>query len=166
MDYAASMTTAEAAQACGVSERTIRGRIERGKLRTVKRGGRVHIATVDLLEAGLLPVGEDRATPGTPSRGRETGQTDVVALLAETMRALREADEERGRLRGLLESAEAKERLERASVEAAQAEVMQLRAKVQELEARQVADTPDASTRAENERPSFWMRMLGGDGRV
>ena len=163
VDWPASMTPAEAAQACGVSERVIRGRIERGTLRTVKRGGRVHIATVDLLAAGLLPGETSRRTePGSPSRGQEPGAPDLVALLGETIRALQEAEAERGRLRGLLESAEAKERAEQAARDAAQAEVLELRARVKELEAQ--ADTPaEDATQAETSPRSWWQRMLGGD---
>ena len=165
VDWPASMTPAEAAQACGVSERVIRGRIERGTLRTVKRGGRVHIATVDLLAAGLLPGETSRRTePGSPSRGQETGAPDLVALLGETIRALQEAEAERGRLRGLLESAETKERAEQAARDAAQAEVLELRARVKQLEAQVDAPAPaDGASLAEVAPRSWWQRMLGGN---
>jgi hypothetical protein len=156
------MTPKEAAEACSVSERSIRGRIERGTLRVVKRGGRVHIATVDLLAAGLLPESTpesaDRAEPGSPSRGQGIGQigsgSDVVVLLGETIRALQASEAEAGRLRGLLESAEAKERQEVAATETAHAEVVELRARVQELEAQIVPAMPPDSR-------AWWQRMLG-----
>ena len=156
------MTPKEAAEACSISERSIRGRIERGTLRVVKRGGRVHIATVDLLAAGLLPESTpesaDRAEPGSPSRGQGIGQigsgSDVVVLLGETIRALQASEAEAGRLRGLLESAEAKERQEVAATETAHAEVIELRARVQELEAQIVPAMPPDSR-------AWWQRMLG-----
>ena len=175
------MTPAEAAQVCGVSERTIRGRIERGSLRTVKRGGRVHIATADLLAAGLLPDMPEREGSGSVARGKENGQpaagTDLVALLGETIRALQEAEAERGRLRGLLESTEARERSEREAAEAAQEEIVRLRAKVMDLEA-QAAQEAEAEPVSEATPPEpepgqdnvasddqarpWWKRMLGG----
>ena len=175
MDWPVSMTPTEAAQACGVSERAIRGRIERGSLRHTKRGGRIFIATTDLLAAGLLPESPARADSGTTTRGhsagRDTGQADLVALLGETVRALQEAEAERGRLRGLLESTEARERSEREAAEAAQEEIVRLRAKVMELEAQaaQEAETAPAEPEpvqdivasGDQARP-WWKRMLGG----
>ena len=160
------MTPKEAANSCGISERSIRGRIERGTLRVVKRGGRVHIATVDLLAAGLLPAdapnapeSENRAEPGRPARGQGNGQnansSDVVALLGETIRALQASEAEAGRLRGLLESAEAKERQEVAATETAHAEVVELRARVQELQAQIVPVMPSDSQ-------PWWQRMISG----
>ncbi len=140
MDYPVSMTPAEAAEACGVSERTIRGRIERGSLRTVKRQGRVYIARADLLSAGLLPETGSTGKTGKAPRGQENGQDmiglGIVGLLAETQKALRESDQERGRLLGLLESADAKQTAERSASDAAQVEVVELRARALELEAR------------------------------
>lgn len=160
------MTPKEAAERCGISERSIRGRIERGTLRVVKRGGRVHIATVDLLAAGLLPEDTpeseqraERAEPGSPSRGKGNGQnansSDVVALLGETIRALQASEAEAGRLRGLLESAEAKERQEVTATETAHAEVVELRARIQELE-RQAVPVALPDSRA------WWQRIIGG----
>jgi len=163
------MTPKEAAESCGISERSIRGRIERGTLRVVKRGGRVHIATVDLLAAGLLPADApnvpesenraERAEPGRPARGQGNGQNanspDVVALLGETIRALQASEAEAGRLRGLLESAEAKERREVQATETAHSEVVELRARVQELQAQIIPAMPPDS------RP-WWERMFSG----
>jgi spore cortex formation protein SpoVR/YcgB (stage V sporulation) len=94
-----------------------------------------------------------------------------VALLGETIRALQEAEAERGRLRGLLESTEARERSEREAAEAAQEEIVRLRAKVMELEAQaaQEAETAPAEPEpvqdivasGDQARP-WWKRMLGG----
>jgi hypothetical protein len=157
------MTPTEAAQACGVSERAIRGRLERGNLRHTKRGGRIFIATTDLLAAGLLPESPARVDSGTTSRGHSPGkdaaQADLVALLGETIRALQESEAERGRLQGLLESTETKEQAEREATEAAQAEVVALRARVQELE----AQLPDTEKATDTEPRSWWQRMLGGN---
>jgi uncharacterized protein YqfA (UPF0365 family) len=78
----------------------------------------------------------------------------VVVLLGETIRALQASEAEAGRLRGLLESAEAKERQEVAATETAHAEVIELRARVQELEAQIVPAMPPDSR-------AWWQRMLG-----
>ena len=152
------MTPREAAEACGVSERSIRGRIERGTLRIVKRGGRVQITTVDLLAAGLIPDdtpgNTGRVEPGTPARGQDGIPESVVVLLGETIRALQVAEAEAGRLRGVLESTEAKERRELAATEAAHAEVFELRARVRELEAQ-------AALEAASDSRSWWNHLLG-----
>lgn len=168
VDWPAAFSIPEAAKACGVSERTLRGRIERGTLTAHRKNGRVVIPTVDLLSAGLLPGEADRAEPGKVSRGQlpgqESGAPDLVALLGETIRALQEAEAERGRLRGLLESAETKERAEQAARDAAQAEVLELRARVKELEAQADAPAPaEDAPQAEAAPRSWWQRMLGGD---
>ena len=141
----------------------------------------MHIATADLLAAGLLPDMPEREGSGSVARGKENGQpaagTDLVALLGETIRALQEAEAERGRLRGLLESTEARERSEREAAEAAQEEIVRLRAKVMELEA-QAAQEAEAEPVSEATPPEpepgqdnvasddqarpWWKRMLGG----
>ena len=127
------------------------------------------IPTVDLLSAGLLPGEPDREGSGNVSRGQGTGQEpgqstgnppDLVALLGETIRALQAAEAEAGRLRGLLESAETKERQERAATDTAHAEVLALRARVQELEAVQAEPSPGASEDSRETWP-WWRRMLG-----
>lgn len=169
VDWPAAFSIPEAAKACGVSERTLRGRIERGTLTAHRKNGRVVIPTVDLLSAGLLPGEADRAEPGRLSRGQlpgqETGAPDLVALLGETIRALQEAEAERGRLRGLLESSEAKERAEQAARDAAQAEVLELRARVKELEA--ITEPPASAVASEpaedapRSRLARW--MFGGN---
>ncbi len=53
------LTVAEAATACGVSEGVIRGRIQRGTLRSEKIFGQIVILREDLLDAGLTPIGHD-----------------------------------------------------------------------------------------------------------
>ncbi len=58
MAESAYLSVAEAAKACGVSERVIRGRIERGTLRSATLGGEWVILRADLLDAGLLPIGQ------------------------------------------------------------------------------------------------------------
>lgn len=167
------MTPAEAAQACGVTERTIRGRIERGSLRTVKRGGRVHIATADLLSAGLLPVdylvSDDPGETGNAARGKsgsgKTGmETDLVQLLRDTQADLLRETAEHARAKALLETAEVQESRRMEAERAAQDEIVRLRAKVMELEAR--AATPaevEQQTKA-GETRAWWQRMIGGTG--
>ncbi len=54
----AYLSVAEAAKACGVPERVIRGCIERGTLRSATLGGERVILRADLLDAGLLPIGQ------------------------------------------------------------------------------------------------------------
>lgn len=173
VDWPASMTPAEAAQACGVSERVIRGRIERGKLQTVKRNGRVFVATDGLLRAGLLPVSGPSGETGSVSRNREPGQgigqdalaRDVVQLLRATQDRLEVSQRELGRLQGLLESAEAKERAEQAARDAAQAEVLELRARVKELEALTEPPAPAVASEPAEDAPRSRLArwMFGGN---
>ncbi len=72
MTESAYLSVAEAAKACGVPERVIRGCIERGTLRSATLGGERVILRADLLDAGLLPIGQGERL--------ETGDQDPSAL--------------------------------------------------------------------------------------
>ncbi len=72
MTESAYLSVAEAAKACGVPERVIRGCIEHGTLRSATLGGERVILRADLLDAGLLPIGQGERL--------ETGDQDPSAL--------------------------------------------------------------------------------------
>ena len=106
---AKAYTIAEAAERSGVTEKALRRRIERGKLRTVKRGGRVHVLATDL--ATVIPI---RGTSRPVGNGEATGELD---RLTETLVALIDKTEAQaldlGRLKALTEqSAKREEDLE------------------------------------------------------
>ena len=166
------MSVAAAALACGVTERTIRGRIERGNLRVTKRAGRVYIATADLIASDLLPVGEsERERAGyTPDGQENRAASDIPSSLVELLKAnqieLLELTEKAARASVLLETAEAnarsaeeRSRAEKENAERLESEVHELRARITELEA---GVSINMTSDSEAPSRSWWSRMIGG----
>lgn len=128
-----AVTVAQAATQTGLTEKAIRRRIERGQLRTVKRAGRVLVLAVDLLD---LDGGPERGTSGHGEPNVAPG--GVAEFVAATLR-LSERVEELARAKGELEAkagaAEAERDQLRKALEDAQAQLIEVRAEVKQLEA-------------------------------
>jgi hypothetical protein len=91
-------------------------------------------------------------------------ETDLVQLLRDTQADLLRETAEHARAKALLETAEVQESRRMEAERAAQDEIVRLRAKVMELEAR--AATPaevEQQTKA-GETRAWWQRMIGGTG--
>lgn len=119
------VTIREAARMAGTTPDAIRGRVERGKLEHVKQDGVRMIPVAELRRVGLL------TTPSaTPTVGTTVDATDLLERLLDAERRATLAESQRL----LVERTGEMER------EAMTLEVMQLRAKVLELEA--IANQP------------------------
>lgn len=194
------LTVAQAARRLGISEAAVRRRIERGTLASQRRGSKrlIPVSAVEYEAA----QGDD-ATPTVESlhRGSDTGgnrgmddsaSTELVKLVAEALEKVEDATERRVLAEVDRDAAIERERTERAAREAAEAELVALRARVTELEA--IAETisvgegdadqpttidasePDdvdelrqrlveleAAQETQPSARSWWQRMLGGN---
>lgn len=118
------VTIREAADMVGTTPDAIRGRVERGSLQHVKRDGVRLIPIAELRRAGLLMAGGMVAATSTVS-GTTVDATDLLDRLLEAERRVVRAESQRLLL----------ERNSEIEREAMTAELVELRAKVKELEA-------------------------------
>jgi len=98
------VSIAEASRLTGLPKAAIRGRVERGELRAIRRGGLRRISVDELAELGLLdapgdPDGDgDRADIGTELLDRLQSQAEEIGRLRfELAIAQRSAEAERRR---------------------------------------------------------------------
>ncbi len=167
-------TIAETSAQVGLSEKAIRRRIEQGSLASIRRGSRrmIPATEVDRLRDELdFPDGEQVKGNGEPSRG-EAGNptTALIAQLGRAVETVRDETERRVNAERDRDAAIERERSEREAREAAEAEVVELRARVTQLQA--IADGGSAEgvdadaepepDSVEPERRAWWQRMLGG----
>lgn len=89
----AAYTVATLAQALALSQRAIRGAIDRGELAAIKRGGRWIIAAQAVEAWAEPPQGRTTAIPALPWSRSRTGTTG--ATLADVVRSLDADDKER-----------------------------------------------------------------------
>ena len=128
----------DAASYAGISIKALRGRIDRGTVRAVRRGGRVLVPVEELHRADLVRVGTrrqrvlDSSFADSPGQGEDQGtNAALLQLLREQRDDLVRQAEELGRLRTLTERSESTERelaAERASRELVELELHELRA--------------------------------------
>jgi excisionase family DNA binding protein len=140
-------TVPEVAAETGLSEKAIRRRIEKGSMISTNRGNRRLIpeSELDRLRVELGAGGsEARAFPssgGTSGQGNGGGESGGLALepivreLSETREHVERLAREAEREKVQREQAEERARSEQSAREAAQAEALELRARVQTLEA-------------------------------
>lgn len=131
-------TIREAAALCGIGHRALRGRVDTGKLRTVKVDGVRRIPRAELERAGLHILSD-----GTDGRvatdGSQTEDTSPAAL-GELIRTIQEQQEELARLRLLPRQVdverEARERVEQElhRARAERAEAIQAREAAEEAQ--------------------------------
>ena len=78
-----SVTISEAARLTGLPKSAIRGRVERGELRAVRRGGLRRISMDELAERGLLEAAQDErhAEPVSELLNRLERQADEISTL-------------------------------------------------------------------------------------
>lgn len=172
------VTIAEASEQLGLSEKAIRRRIEQGTLASIRRGSRRMIpqAEVDRLR-DELDFPSDPTSVGNGERGGgETGNPTnaLIAQLGKAVETVQAEVERRVNAERDRDAAVERERSERQAREAAEAEVVELRARVTQLQAvaeqgGAEADLVPADGEAEGEpaavapRREWWRRMLGGD---
>ena len=141
-------TINEAAGLTGLSEKSVRNRVDRGQLRVVKRDGLRRIPRSELKRAGLIR--EQEATQeGQDGGGGVVREPAVVGQLLDRLE--RQANQ-LGELRALTRQAESlrdeRERLEAALAKAREA-AQEARVRVAELEARlEGADRPSSRLQA------------------
>lgn len=168
------LTIPEAAAELGLTEKALRRRIEQGTLGSMRQGSRRMIprTEVDRLRAELdfpsdpADVGKGQEAAGNP--GNPT--TELVVQLGKAVETVRVETERRVMAEYERDAAVERERSERQAREAAELEIVELRARVTQLEAPPAEDSPEvgevgeAATvdGAEPERRAWWERMLGG----
>ena len=164
-------TIAEASTQLGLSEKAIRRRIEQGSLASIRRGTRrmIPATEVDRLRDEVdFPDGEQVVGNGEYRRGGEGNPTTaLIAQLGKAVETVRDETERRVNAERDRDAAMERERSEREAREAAEVEVVELRARVMQLQAiaesggDEVVDDaglePDAS---EPECRAWWQRML------
>lgn len=138
-----TLTIREAAAATGLSDKALQRRIARGTLGSVLRDGRRLVPATELLRCGLLPSTPPAGYPSGDGMGHTPGGGTPGVSAVELLDRLQAQAVEIGELRALTRESESA-RL-RASQEAARAdalvvELLELRAKVAELEATQPLD--------------------------
>ena len=131
-----TLTIKETAEATGLTITAVRSRIERGTLPAVVRDGLRRIPYSELVRAGLVEAGNGAAIGQLPRQGTaaESPQPDVLAELVNRLEA---QAEELGRLKAITAVAETTSDQEHERAEQLETEVIELRAKVAELEAQQ-----------------------------
>ena len=148
-------TISEAAELTGLTEKSVRNRVDRGQLRVVKREGLRRIPRSELKRAGLIR--EEDPAEGQRAEG---GGTKEAAVVGELLDRLERQANQLGELRALTRQAESlrQEHDElAAALENAREEARQARMRVVELEAHLES--------AANSRPSPLDRGLAA-GRV
>ena len=174
------LTIAEASARIGLSEKAIRRRIEQGSLASIRRGSRrlIPVAEVERLQVELdFPMAGAGSGNGERSGG-EAGNptTALVEQLGRAVEVVQVETERRVNAERDRDSAVERERSERQAREAAEAEVVELRARIMEMES--VSDDPVPATieaveqsepgeglpasADEAPRRAWWQRMLGG----
>lgn len=145
-------TISEAAELTGVSRKAIARRVERGSLRSVVRNGRRRIPRSELVRAGLLEEGRQRAPRGGPESpplphpgpGGELAEVErpgemLSALFREVLDRFERQSQEIAQYRALTVQAESL-RLTN--------ELAELRVRLAELEGRAPAQEPQAAQAA------------------
>ena len=133
---ARTLTIKETAEATGLTIKAVRSRIERGTLPAVVRDGLRRIPYSELVRAGLVEADNGAAIGQLPRQGTaaESPQPDVLAELVNRLEA---QAEELGRLKAITAAAETTSDQEHERAEQLETEVIELCAKVAELEAQQ-----------------------------
>ncbi len=159
-------TVPEAAAALGITEKAIRRRVEQGSLASIRRGNRRMIprTEVDRVRDELdFPSAVSGVGKGHEASGN-TGNTTMalVEQLGSAIETVRDETEKRVNAERDRDAAVERELSERQAREAAEGEVVELRARITQLEA--VADEPvaDESPVSTAPRPVWWQRMIGG----
>ncbi len=128
-------TINEAAKLIGLTEKSVRNRVDRGQLRVVKRDGLRRIPRSELKRAGLIRAEADASKAVEPASERPQGP----ALVDQLLDRLERQASELGELRALTSQAESlqdqRARLE-AALEEAREDARRARARAAEVEAR------------------------------
>ena len=128
-------TISEAAELTGLTDKSVRNRVDRGQLRVVKRDGLRRIPRSELKRAGLIRS-EPEAPTGVEPASEQLGDPALVSQLLDRLE--RQASQ-LGELRALTSQAESlqdqRARLE-AALESAREDARRANARVAELEAR------------------------------
>ncbi len=125
------VTIAEAARLAGVTDKTIRNRVERGQIPSVRRGGRRYIRVADLEPAGFALVGGFEASfeaskasqEASGGRERSAAIDGLTRRLADQAAEIAELRAERERARALQHELDD----ERRAREAAEARYLEAR---------------------------------------
>ena len=145
-------TISEAAELTGLTDKSVRNRVDRGQLRVVKRDGLRRIPRSELKRAGLI-----RSEPEAPN-GVEPASEPLgsPALVSQLLDRLERQASQLGELRALTSQAESlqdqRARLE-AALENAHADARRAHARVAELEAIQFRS---------RSRPNLEARLVAG----
>lgn len=134
MDTARTLTISEAAEACGLTRKAVRNRVDRGTLPHTLRDGRRRIPASELVRAGLLGVNGE-AGAEVEKRQRPHGGNpgvDVAGLIGR----IEEQATELGRLRALQQVAETTSRQAEERADRLEEELLAARASLTELEAK------------------------------
>jgi len=133
-----TLTLRQAADETNLSQKALQGRVERGSLPHVKHNGIRLIPRSALIEDGLLGA-DGEAPEGQPPRQGTPEPTAVVGeLLAQLERQAERLERmagELGQQRAITEHAESFGESEKQLADELQSEVLELRAKVMELQA-------------------------------
>jgi excisionase family DNA binding protein len=176
------LTVGQAAKRLGISEEAVRRRIERGTLPSLKRG-RARLIPRHAVEyalaqdTGTTLDDDDVASVGVGgSGGSERGtsdptSTELVKAVSEALERVAVEVEKRVNAERDRDAVAERERSERQAREAADAEVLQLRALLVQagIDPAKTVLVDEAATDAASTvgpvRRAWWQRMLGGDGR-
>ena len=127
-------TISEAAQLTGLTEKSVRNRVDRGQLRVVKRDGLRRIPRSELKRAGLI-----RAEPEAPASDEPVSGRVDSPIVDQLLDRLERQASQLGELRALTSQAESlqQQRVElEAALREAQEDARRAHVRVAELEAR------------------------------
>jgi excisionase family DNA binding protein len=173
-----TLTLAEAADATGLTRKALQRRVDRGSLRSVLIGGLRRVPVSELYRAGLLTetgaVEGDERSPSSEAAASPAGRRpalDVGELLDRLERQARELGEMRALTRQA-ESLQAQAEGERAARRAAEAALLEARARITQLEsargggvgaaARELAETAWRAWRVRGRRRGVAARAPSG----
>lgn len=131
-----TLTVKEVAEATGLTVKAVRGRIERGTLPAVVRGGLRRVPYSELVRVGLVGAPGGAEKKQVPRRGTPSEAPQQPGLLVELVGRLEAQAEELGRLKSITAAAETTAGQERERSRRLEDEVIELRAKIAELEAK------------------------------
>lgn len=163
------LTIAEVSERLGLSEKAVRRRIEQGSLASIRRNNRrlVPLAEVERVRDELdFPTGEQAVGNGDVGGGGEgNATTALVVQLGKAVEVVQAETERRVNAERDRDAAIERERSERQAREAIEAELVELRAVVLQLQATPESD-PEVGDDAVEPAPrrEWWRLWQAGPG--
>ena len=135
-----TVTIREASDATGLSVRAIRSRVDRGTLPAVVRDGLRRIPYSELLRLDLVEAGNGASMRQEQPRSTSTEAASTDGVILELSKRLELQAAELGEMRAITRQAETLGDQHRHRVDELEAELLEARAKVIELEQQQQAE--------------------------